>query len=851
MNIREQFLNFFKKRYHDVVPSASLSPDDPTVMFTNAGMVQFKDIFTGKLPIPQNPKATSCQLCLRAGGKHNDLDNVGFTSRHHTAFEMLGNFSFGDYFKKEAISYAWEFITLELKLPVDKLWVTVHIDDEEAYSLWQKHIDKSRIKKLGDKDNFWSMGDTGACGPCSEIFYDQGEELFNDKEDYLGGDGDRFLEIWNLVFMQFDRDKSGKLNLLPNPSIDTGMGLERVVAIKEGVSNNYDSSLFMPIINKIEDMLKIEKTEKNIASFRVIADHTRAITFMLGDGILFDKDGRGYVARRIIRRAIRHGYMLGLKEPFMAKLVDILVDIMPHYSSIKEKKEFIKEQITLEEQRFFKTLKNGIELFEYELNAKGQKSFDSKIAFKLYDTYGFPLDLTQDMLKSYDISLNTDEFDKLMNIQKTRAKKSWKGDSQDQKNGDFKQVLETIGKNSFVGFDKFKIDTKILAIFDENFILIKQSKTESKCWIMMEQTPFYANGGGQVGSEGLIVKNEQKIKVLDTRSFFGLNLSLIKIENETINTGDIITAIDTDIQEVAKHHSATHLLQAVLKEILGDNVSQAGSLNDKNRLRFDFTYDKALMKDEIDIIQKKVNHMIMSNLNNDTKVLDIDEAKKQGAIAMFGEKYGNKVRVVNFGGISIEFCGGTHVKNSKDIGAFYIIKESGVSAGVRRIEAVCGKSAIRYTNSLKDTADQLQQLTKTKDTISFIKKLKLQNKELKQKLSNTQNLPHELNEQMVGDVKVIVDIVNSGELKLIADKIKNSCDKLAVFLLKKSDDTVKMVAGCKGIKTKAGDWIKDIAPIVGGGGGGRDDFAQAGGKDSKNIELAKDKALEYILKKLS
>jgi alanyl-tRNA synthetase len=450
MDIREEFLSFFKSKGHTIVKSAPLVPDDATLLFTNAGMVQFKDIFTGKVPIPQNPKATSCQLCIRAGGKHNDLENVGYTARHHTLFEMLGNFSFGDYFKKDAISFAWEFITKKLELPKDKLWVTIHNSDDEAYKYWKEHISEDRIKRFGDKDNFWSMGDTGACGPCSEIFYDQGEENFSTNEDYLGGDGDRFLEIWNLVFMQYDRQKDGTLLPLPKPSIDTGMGLERIIAIKEGVFNNFDSSAFSPLIDSINSISAIKKNTTNIASFRVIADHIRTISFMLSQGILFDKVGRGYVARRILRRAVRHGYLLGFREPFMATIVDKLVEMMgKHYTDLKEQQDFIKEQIELEEDRFFKTIHSGMELFEAEL--KNTKDiFSGKVAFNLYDTHGFPLDLTQDMLREKSISVDLDEFNKAMEQQKAKAKAAWKGSGDELKDGDFKKILDLVGVNQFI-----------------------------------------------------------------------------------------------------------------------------------------------------------------------------------------------------------------------------------------------------------------------------------------------------------------------------------------------------------------------------------------------------------------
>ncbi|NPA82186.1 MAG: alanine--tRNA ligase, partial [Epsilonproteobacteria bacterium] len=492
MDVRAEFLKFFESKGHKVYPSAPLVPEDPTLLFVNAGMVPFKKIFTGEVPAPNPPRATSCQTCIRAGGKHNDLENVGYTRRHHTFFEMLGNFSFGDYFKKEAIDYAWEFVTQVLKLPIKKLWVTVHESDDEAYELWKRHVKEDRIKRFGDKDNFWQMGDTGPCGPCSEIFYDQGEEFFNSSEDYLGGDGDRFLEIWNLVFMQYERDESGKLHPLPKPSIDTGMGLERVVAIMEGVHSNFDSSLFMPIIRKIEELSGKKYVYEEGASFRVIADHIRSVTFLLAQGVNFDREGRGYVLRRILRRAVRHGYLLGFREPFMYKLVDTLNSIMAkQYPYLLEKAKSVKEQIELEEERFFKTIEMGLELFEKELE-KTDKVFSGEVAFKLYDTYGFPLDLTEDMLREKGLRVDIDTFEKLMKEQRDRAKASWKGSGDQAAEGDFKILLEKFGKNEFIGYDTLNSESKILALLDENFKIKDSLKKGEKGWIFLDKTPFYA-----------------------------------------------------------------------------------------------------------------------------------------------------------------------------------------------------------------------------------------------------------------------------------------------------------------------------------------------------------------------
>lgn len=851
MDIRKEYLEFFRSKGHEVISSMPLVPDDPTLMFTNAGMVQFKDIFTGAVPTPKNKRATSCQLCVRAGGKHNDLENVGYTARHHTLFEMLGNFSFGDYFKEDAIAYAWEFVTVNLALPIDKLWVTVHNNDDEAFDIWSKYINPSRIMRFGDKDNFWSMGDTGACGPCSEIFYDQGEENFNGEEDYMGGDGDRFLEIWNLVFMQYERTADGKLNPLPKPSIDTGMGLERVIAIKEGVFNNFDSSNFKPIIKKIEEISSKNATSENIGSYRVIADHLRACSFMLSQGILFGNEGRPYVLRRILRRAVRHGYLIGFRKPFMAKLLDTLIEIMGgHYTELVENKNFIEEQLTLEEDRFFKTIDLGMSLFNEELE-KTKDIFSGITAFKLYDTYGFPLDLTEDMLRDRGLKVDLAKFDELMNNQKAMAKAAWKGSGDTSNEGDFKQLLEKFGSNEFVGYNNTTYKSKIIALLDEHFKEVKILEKDSTGWVMLDKTPFYATSGGQNGDIGALEDNKHIAIVEETTKFHGLNLSKVKVVNSSLKQGESVDAIVVNRNEVAKHHSATHLLQSALKIVLGDTVSQAGSLNDASRLRFDFTYPKAMTKEQIDEVEDLVNSMIARGISGNVEELPIEQAKKKGAIAMFGEKYGDVVRVVSFEDVSVEFCGGTHVRNTADIGSFYIVKESGVSAGVRRIEAVCGTAAIKYTKDIISKMNEIQAEVKNSDVILGIKKLKEQIKDLKKEIETSQSKTSSLIEEtIINDTKVIVSVVENGDLKKIVDDTKNANEKVAIFLLQAKDDKVLIVAGSKNTNIKAGDWIKNIAPIVGGGGGGRPDFAQAGGKDTSKIQEAKTKALDYAKENL-
>lgn len=842
MDIRKAYLDFFASKRHEITPSSPLVPDDATLLFTNAGMVPFKSIFTGEIPRPNPPRKTSCQTCIRAGGKHNDLDNVGYTARHHTFFEMLGNFSFGDYFKEQAIAYAWEFVTEVLKLPKDRLYITVHENDDEAFNLWQKHIQKERIYKFGDKDNFWQMGDTGPCGPCSEIFYDQGQEHFNSSEDYMGGDGDRFLEIWNLVFMQYERSTDGVLSLLPKPSIDTGMGLERVTAIKEGKFSNFDSSLFMPIINEIAKLCNKTYVYESGASFRVIADHIRSSVFLLAQGVSFDKEGRGYVLRRILRRALRHGYLLGFKQAFMYKLVDVVCDLMGgHYTYLNEKKDFIKEQIRLEEERFLSTIENGIEIFNEELK-NTKEIFSGEVAFKLYDTYGFPLDLTADMLREKNLKVDEEKFELLMNEQKARAKASWKGSGDKTASGDFKNLLEKFGENHFVGYEKAECESKILALLDEDFKEVSTLKDAG--WVMLENTPFYATSGGQSADSGFIAKRE----VLDTQKFFNLNLSFIKA-GEELKVGAIAHArIDAEKREqIARHHSATHLLHHALREILGSHVSQAGSLVESNKLRFDFTHHKALSKEELESIEKRVNEMIINSSEAILENMPLEEAKKSGAIALFNEKYQGNVRVLTLGE-SKELCGGTHVKNTAQIGSFYIVKESGVSAGVRRIEAVVSKAALEFVKNQLEGLSKAKDELKNNDILSGVKKLKNEILSLKNELKNSSKT--ELDSKNIQGVEICVKRVDNGDIKAMIDDFKNKFVKAVILLIQVKDEKITLAAGVKDAPLKAGALVKEAAQILGGNGGGRDDFATAGGKDLSKIDEALKQSLEMIEKAL-
>ncbi len=997
---------------HKVYDSMPLVPDDASLLFTNAGMVQFKDIFTGKIPTPTPPRATSSQLCIRAGGKHNDLENVGYTARHHTLFEMLGNFSFGDYFKREAISFAWEFVTEVLQFDKSLLYVTVHKSDDEAYALWQEHIAPERIKKMGDKDNFWQMGDSGPCGPCSEIYIDQGERYFNGEEDYFGGEGDRFLEIWNLVFMQYEQ-KDGVRTPLPRPSIDTGMGLERVYALKEGKINNYDTSLFAPLMKCIENLtgldylhddevldscggfengvdstphchtersevsLKSKKRDISLnaqydkqktvnetnaavqASFRVIADHARSVAFLLAQGVNFDKEGRGYVLRRILRRAVRHGYLLGLKKPFLYEVVGEVCESMgAHYSYLLERKSAIMEQCKNEEARFFETIEAGMELFSAELgklekgtkkNKDSQKSesdpnsraevfsrdfsgfgasgagslldindqatseqsakstektthikriFSGEVAFKLYDTYGFPLDLTQDMLRESGIEVDLVAFDKCMNEQKSRSKKSWKGSGDEVKNGDFNTLLSEFGENEFVGYERVSVEGKIVALLDCDFKRVDCLKSGKSGWVMLDKTPFYPESGGPIGDKGvinssvgnhcidLVVSHEARTtsaltscqtaknststtahtrildskesggrgeilaEVIDTKKFFGLNLSQVQVKNE-LKVGEAICAnVDSNARaEIAKHHSATHLLHLALREILGSHIAQAGSLVESTRLRFDFSHPNAISSEQIEQIQDFVNARIWQGDSQKCEIMPIAQAKAKGACALFGEKYGEEVRVITFGE-SIELCGGIHTQNTAQIGSFYITKESGVSSGVRRIEAVCGRAGYEYAKNALNEGKQARLELKSNAIIEAIVKLKQSAKMAKKggtsKGGANGNLsPKNLQATQVNGVTLIVQSVKGasiGELKEAVDNAKNQhgANGVAIMLFGFDEGKIHIVAGVKGAKLKAGEWVKSVAQSLGGNGGGGENFAQAGvkmeGVDSHAIE---------------
>ncbi len=845
MDIRNEFLQFFQNKGHAIYPSMPLVPNDATLLFTNAGMVQFKDIFTGMVPRPSIPRATSSQLCMRTGGKHNDLENVGYTARHHTLFEMLGNFSFGDYFKEEAILFAWEFVTKNLGFKPKDLYISVHEKDDEAVKLWEKFVPVDRIKKMGDKDNFWQMGDSGPCGPCSEIYIDQGEKHFKGSEDYFGGEGDRFLEIWNLVFMQYERSNDGVLSPLPKPSIDTGMGLERVQALLEHKLNNFDSSLFAPLMAEISELTSLDYASEFQPSFRVVADHARAVAFLLAQGVHFNKEGRGYVLRRILRRALRHGYLMGLKEAFLYKVVGVVCEQFANtHAYLKESKEMVMKECFEEEERFLETLESGMELFNLSLTHLNEnKIFDGKIAFKLYDTFGFPLDLTNDMLRSHGACVDMQGFEHCMQEQVKRSKASWKGK---QNNADFSAILNAYVPNEFVGYETTECSAKVLGFFDSGFKEITEANPNQEVWVLLEKTPFYAEGGGAIGDRGALLKdNEEVAIVLDTKNFFGLNFSLLEIKKALKKGDQVIAQVSDERLEIAKHHSATHLLQSALREVLGSHVSQAGSLVESKRLRFDFSHAKALNDEELEKVEDLVNAQIFKHLNSQVEHMPLNQAKDKGALALFSEKYAENVRVVSFKEASIELCGGIHVENTGLIGGFRIVKESGVSSGVRRIEAVCGKAFYQLAKEESKELKNAKIALKNNDVIAGINKLK-------ESVKNSQKAPvsMDLPVEKIHGVSLVVGVVENGDIKEMIDRLKNKHERLLAMVFKQENERIALACGVKNAPIKANAWANEVAQILGGKGGGRDDFASAGGKDIEKLPTALNLAKNTALKAL-
>ena len=855
--IRQLFCDFFVSKDHVHLPGSSLIPtEDPTLLFTNAGMVQFKTIFLGSTEA-FHKRAVTVQKCLRAGGKHNDLENVGKTSRHHTFFEMLGNFSFGDYFKEEAITWGWEFLTGWVKLPADKLWVSVHEKDDEAFLIWNEKIgvSKERIVHLGDKDNFWQMGDKGPCGPCSEILIDQGPKLGCGKADCAPGcDCDRYLELWNLVFMQYDRDSEGTLTPLPRPSIDTGMGLERLTTVLQGKHNNFDSDLFMPLIENVSSISgkPYGKEIKYDVSIRVIADHLRAITFVLDEGCVPSNEGRGYVLRRIIRRAARHGFMLGIEEPFLYRLLELVVKIMgPTYHSLYDSFSVSKRVLESEEKRFNLTLTYGLnKVDELIASLKESDTISGQELFKLYDTFGFPIDLVQDIADERGLKLDYEGFNQEMDSQKERARASWTGTKEMEK-GVFKTLVQILPKTEFLGYETIEADASLLAIVKDSSV-VDMTQEGEEVELVFNRTPCYAEAGGQVGDKAIVTNGNTRIEIKDTQNHQGVFTHKAKVISGSLHTSKTFhIAVEEERRNaIRRNHTATHLLHAALKQILGDHVKQAGSLVTSDRLRFDFTHFTGLKIEEIQEVEELVNQKIIENIPVQVQSMTLDEAIRSGAVALFGEKYGETVRVVRAEKFSSELCGGTHCHATGDIGPFKIVSEGSVAAGIRRIEAITGFDARNYYVQTDHTLSRIAEQLKTdKNSVeeriqNLIKSTKNLQKEI-DKLKSTsasrdiEFFPNEAIE--VKGIKVLtkrMDNLDMKTLREVADKIKNLLQSGVIVLASVLGNKVFYVATVTKDHTnhvKAGEIL---TVITNGKGGGRPDMAQGGTNDVDSVDKA-------------
>ncbi|KUY61348.1 alanine--tRNA ligase [Burkholderia sp. RF2-non_BP3] len=854
--IREKFLKFFESKGHTIVRSSSLVPgNDPTLMFTNSGMVQFKDVFLGTDPRPYS-RATTAQRSVRAGGKHNDLENVGYTARHHTFFEMLGNFSFGDYFKHDAIKFAWELLTTVYQLPKEKLWVTVYQEDDEAYDIWAKEVGvpTERIIRIGDNkgaryasDNFWTMGDTGPCGPCTEIFYDHGPDVWGGPPGSPEEDGDRYIEIWNLVFMQFNRDAQGNMTRLPKQSVDTGMGLERLAAVLQHVHSNYEIDLFQNLIKAAARVTEISDLNNN--SLKVIADHIRACSFLIVDGVIPGNEGRGYVLRRIVRRAIRHGYKLGRKGSFFHKLVaDLVAEMGAAYPELKEAEQRVTDVLRQEEERFFETIEHGMSILEAalaEVEAKGGKVLDGELAFKLHDTYGFPLDLTADVCRERGMTVDEPAFDDAMARQREQARAA----------GKFKatQGLEYSGaKTTFHGYEEIAFDdAKVVALYVDGSA-VNEVKHGQDAVVVLDHTPFYAESGGQVGDQGVLANAATRFAVADTLK---VQADVIghhgTLEQGTLKIGDVLRAeIDAHRRaRTQRNHSATHLMHKALREVLGAHVQQKGSLVDAEKTRFDFAHNAPMTDDEIRRVEQIVNDEILANAPGIVRVMPYDEAVKGGAMALFGEKYGDEVRVLDLG-FSRELCGGTHVHRTGDIGFFKIVVEGGVAAGIRRVEAITGDNAVRYVQELDARVNEAaaalkaqpseltQRIAQVQDQVKSLEK---ELGALKSKLASSQG--DELAQQAVeiGGVFVLAATLDGADAKTLretVDKLKDKLKSAAIVLAAVEGGKVSLIAGVTpdaSKKVKAGELVNFVAQQVGGKGGGRPDMAQAGGTEPANL----------------
>ncbi len=871
--IRQRFLKFFAERGHTIVPSSGLIPkDDPTLLFTNSGMVQFKNCFLG-LEDRGYTRATSSQKSVRAGGKHNDLENVGYTARHHTFFEMLGNFSFGDYFKKESIAWGWEFLTETMGIPKEKLWITIYQDDDEAFEIWNKQVGvpTERIVRMGMESNFWMMGETGPCGPCSEILYDQGPGVGCGRpECSVECDCDRHLEIWNHVFTQFDRDKDGNLTPLPKPNIDTGMGLERLAAVIQGFPSNYDTDFFMPIIRFIGKISgkTYRVNEENDVSMRVIADHSRAVTFLIGDGVLPSNEGRGYVLRRILRRAARHGKLLGMDKPFLNEVVSVVVEVMKDaYPDLVDKESYIRKVVVNEEQRFTDTLDSGLKILNEEvkaLKASGKNVVPGDVVFKLYDTFGFPVDLTADIVRKDGLTLDMEKFEACMEAQREKARESWKG-SGEQAVADSYMKLATRGiATSFVGYHGLTEAKSVVTAILKKDADVTTIAEGDNAEIFVEETPFYGEKGGQVGDTGVIEGDGFLFEVWDAQCpTENLITHIGKLKKGKLSVGDVAD-LKVDVERrraIEAHHSGTHLLNAALRETLGDHVKQSGSLVTPERLRFDFTHFSKIEDDEMDRIEMRANEFIQANADVNTRVLPKEEAMKTGAAAVFDEKYSDDVRVVKMGEYSAELCGGTHVEKTGDIGLIKVINESSVAAGVRRIEAVTGKEAIKHFKSVETELKKAAALLKaapaevaerTEKLLKHQKDLEKEIETLKGKLAakDSADIMSKLKE--IKGVRVLasaVDVADVKTLRDLGDKLRDRIQSGIILLGSRAEGKAMLLCLITKDLTdryKAGDIIKTIAPIVGGSGGGRPDMAQAGGPKPENLDQALAK-LESII----
>ncbi len=865
-DLRNEFLDYFSRNQHELVPSSSLVPgNDPTLLFTNAGMVPFKEAFLGQVK-RENPRATSSQRCVRAGGKHNDLENVGFTARHHTFFEMLGNFSFGDYFKEEAIELAWKFLTKELAIDASRLWVTVFEEDDEAADLWLKKVgvDESRFRRIGAKDNFWSMGATGPCGPCTEIFYDHGDHIAGGPPGSPDEDGDRFVEIWNLVFMQYDRANDGTLSDLPKPSVDTGMGLERIAAVMQGTHDNYEIDLFKKLLAATAEVTKTQSPDK--PSHRVIADHIRSCAFLVADGVLPSNEGRGYVLRRIIRRAIRHGFELGQKTAFFSQLVAPLVEVMGDaYPEIREKQAHISPALSLEEERFAETLEQGMKVLDEEVKRAGGKGgvIAGDIAFKLYDTYGFPIDLTADYAQSYNLSVDMQGFEQNMEAQRQRARSASRFAAEQSITVD-----EAIA-STFTGYDQLSGKSKVIALFKDGNPASEVSSGETAV-VVLDQTPFYAESGGQVGDRGEIAIGQSHFVVEDTQKLAGgrANAHIGTLRDGALRVGDEVESQVDQVRraDTVRHHSATHLLHAALRQVLGAHVEQKGSLVEFDRLRFDFSNPQPLSTEQLKDIERLVNKQVLENIDAEVALMPIKEAMASGAMALFGEKYGDIVRVLRFGDFSVELCGGTHVKRTGDIGLVKIVSESGVASGVRRIEAVCGRHAFDWLQQMEATLDESAQLIKAnrENYLGKLKQLISKQREqdklieqLRQQLSSkaSGNLTDQAED--IGGVKLLATRVDGGDaksLRELVDRLKNQLAPAAIVLASVDGEKVSLVAGVTKdlvARVPANEMINIVAGQVGGKGGGRPDMAQAGGNQPQNLETALASVSDWLLEKVN